>query len=272
MILLYDKNFEDLTKSAEERLTSLGISKSPGSIAKLLLNIVNTSFAELYDTLRVNHVQSFLSTATGSFVDEIGFLLNCKRLVDEKDEAYKYRITNQVLSLAKANETAIRLAALSVDGVVDVKLKPFSHGIGSFTVIVITKDSQADSGVLSAVQTLVSEVEGYGIKSTVANPELNEVKIKITLLLKDTLSDANKQSIKSTARVSVQDYLSSRAIGEPIIINELTQRIMEVNESIVTYTCDKFIINRKKANYVNQECRWNQRFILSSSSDAITIS
>jgi hypothetical protein len=96
LILLYDKTLEDLILEAETELAVNNFSTTPGSLAKLFLNIINKMQSELYSTLRINHMQAFLSSATGSFIDEIGLLLNCKRNVDEEDDFYKDRISKQV--------------------------------------------------------------------------------------------------------------------------------------------------------------------------------
>lgn len=49
----------------------------------------------------------------------------------ESDANYRYRLSNATLASEKANEIAIRLAALSVDGVADVIIRKYARGIGS---------------------------------------------------------------------------------------------------------------------------------------------
>lgn len=271
MILLFDKTFEDLSKKAEAGLVKTGFSIAPGSIAKLLLNIINENLAEFYETLKTNHLQSFVSTATGQFLEAIGRLVNCDRITNETDDDYRFRITKQILTTATANETAIRMAALSVDGVQDIVLKNYSYGAGSFSVLVITDKPKTSELILMAVRSAVEKVAGYGIKFEVGNPEINTIKIKIKLLTKDYLSDGEKQNIKSYVKSNLKKYFTSRHIGEGIIINEITQRVMEVNDDIIDYTCEEFRINNKMAMFINQDCRWNERYMMSSEPDAIII-
>lgn len=271
MILMLNKTFEDLRLKAEAELVKIGFSIAPGAIAKLLLNIINAEIAGFYESLTVNHVQAFLSTATGDFLDAIGYLLNCRRLADEKDDDFRYRISKQILFTASANETAIRLAALSVPGIQDVVLKKFSYGSGSFTVLIITDKPVADASLVEAVRMNVDKVAGFGVKFDVTNPDLDVVKMKIQLSIKDSVSDGVAQDIRYLVRDRLKDYLTSRHIGEPLIINEITQRIMEVNSDIVSYTCTDFRINNQLTVYVNQTCRWNERYMLSADPDAIII-
>ena len=139
MIVLNTKTFEELKDEATVDLTSVGFSTSPGSIAKLFLNIVNKNIANLYNTLTVNHLRAFVTTSDGEALDAIGVLLHCTRLKDETDDNYRYRITQQCLTLATSNETAVRLTALTVEGVEDVILKSaFSSSIIYGDVSIIT--------------------------------------------------------------------------------------------------------------------------------------
>ena len=119
MIVLNTKTFDELKEEAISDLQAVGFNTSPGAIAKLFMNIVNQNIANLYDTLTVNHIRAFVTTADGAALDAIGVLVQCFRLKDETDDNFRYRIVNQCLTLATSNETAIRLTALTVEGVND---------------------------------------------------------------------------------------------------------------------------------------------------------
>lgn len=271
MILMLNKSFDDLQEKAKAKLTELGFSTDPGSIVKLLLGIINEEFAEAYEALTISHTQAFLSTATGEFLDGIGLLLSCKRYSEEEDEDYRYRISKQILTTATSNETSVRLAALSVQGVKDVVLRNYALGAGSFSALILTEDREGDVVAVEQVRDAISKVAGYGIKFEVESPRPVEVKIKIKLITKDTVSDMDRQDLKYLVSNSLKDYFNTRKIGEPIIINQITQRTMEVSKDIISYACEDFRVDRKLSVYVNQECRWNERFIVSPEPDAILI-
>ena len=185
MIVLNTKTFEEVKDEATVDLTSVGFSTSPGSIAKLFLNIVNKNIANLYNTLTVNHLRAFVTTSDGEALDAIGVLLCCTRLKDETDDNYRYRITQQCLVLATSNETAIRLTALTVDGVEDVILKPYSMGAGSFTVIVLSNEDVTNKGILDTVYQKLLKVHGYGRRYNVVSPTLTYVSIRQRLYLNE---------------------------------------------------------------------------------------
>ena len=271
MIALNTKTFEELSAEATSDLQAVGFSASPGSIAKLFMNIVNQNIANLYNTLTVNHIRAFVTTADGGALDAIGTLLQCYRLKNETDDNFRYRITHQCLTLATSNETAIRLTALTVEGVNNVILKPYSMGAGSFTVIVLSDEDTTSSGILERVEQKLLSVHGYGIRYNVVSPTLTYVSIKHKIYLNETLSDIEKQEIRYEVQLALTKYLNNLNIGEDISIDKITQVIMNVSDKILQESNLAFYINGEKALYVNQSCRWFERFIASKDADNVVI-
>ena len=271
MIVLNTKTFDELSKEATSDLEAVGFNTSPGSIAKLFMNIVNKNIANLYNTLTVNHLRAFVTTADGNALDAIGVLLNCYRDGSESDDNFRYRITQQCLTLATSNETAIRLTALTCDGVNNVVLKPYSMGAGSFTVIIISDEDVAANGILEEVRNKLLKVHGYGIRYNVVSPTLTYVSIKQRIFLSDRLSDAEKQEVRYNVQLNLTEYLSSLNIGESIMVDKITQVIMNTSEYILQEANVDFYINGEKALYVNQTCRWFERFMVSNEVDNVVI-
>ena len=271
MNLLFNKTFSDLDISTNTYFDDNNISKTPGSIAKLLLNLINTNIADLYSALTVNHVLSFLSTAQDSAVDEIGYMMNCTRIVDEIDDDYKYRISKWILTTATANETAIRLAALGITDVQDIVMRKFSYGPGTYTIVILTNNVSANSTVITNVTTVVEAVNGYGINYEIVNPDMKYVSLKIKLLNQDTSSDGSNLDMSYLTMDALKIYLLSRPIGGSIIIDDITKIIKNINSGIISYICTEIRINGKIAMFINQDCRWNERFILSLDADAIMV-
>ena len=271
MIVLNTKTFEELKTEATADLAAIGFDTSPGAVAKLFMNIVNKNIANLYNTLTVNHIRAFVTTADGAALDAIGVLVQCFRLKDETDDNFRYRIVNQCLTLATSNETAIRLTALTVEGVKDVILKPYSMGAGSFTVIVLSDEDVTASGILEEVRQKLLDVHGYGIRYNVVTPTLTYVSIKHRIYLNDKISDIEKQEIRYNVQLALTEYLSTLKIGENIMTDKITQVIMNVSDNIIQESNMAFYINGEKAIYVNQSCRWFERFIVSKDKDNVII-
>ena len=283
MILISNKDFSSLSETTMERLNAAGFTTTPGGIAKLFADILNKNISDFYDTLTINHMQAFITTATGEFLDAIGVLLNCVRKTDETDEDYRNRITHQVLSLSMANETAIRLTVLQVDGVEDVILKRYSHGPGSFTVVPLINVSYEVAAVLKAVEEAVLKVCSYGEKVVVKAPTIKYVKMTVSLIFSINTTDVERQNTAVAVRENIISYINSLSAGSPFLVNELTQRIMNMESSItgqsydyskdkiINYSCADFKINNQTCLLINQGARWDEKFAVSPDTNAITV-
>lgn len=271
MIVLNTKNFNELQQESLEELEALGFSSNKGSIARLFLSIINTRVAAAYRALTVNHIRAFLSTSSGSALDAIGVLLNCFRNGDD-DEKFRYRISKQCLVLATSNETAVRLTAYSVEGVNDAFIKPWAMGAGTFAILIVPESSVMNTEkLLEDVKDTVSETCAYGIKFLVQVPTLTRLKLGYKLYIKDTVSDSDMQTIRYGVRDVLSDYIANLQVGQALMIDQLTQEIMNVSDDIVSHENTMFSINNKKALYVNQSVRWFEKFALSMEPDALVI-
>lgn len=272
MILLNNKSFEELCEQTDAALDKVGFDTSPGSIAKLFADIINGILEEFYETLTINHMQAFLTTATSDRLDKIGILLNCTRLENEDDDTYRTRISYQTLSLAKANETAIRLACLTVENVEDVKLKKFSHGPGSFSIVPITSDPFID--MTAEIEKAVVDIASYGERLIIKTPDYKKVKMTILITFSSYVNSNDKnesQEILVSVRDAIIKYINSIPLGEAIIINKLTETIMAISEEIVSYSCSLFKINNKNCLFINQGAKWDEKFIVSPEDEAIQV-
>jgi uncharacterized phage protein gp47/JayE len=270
MKVLNTKSLEELTKESISDLEAVGFSTSNGSIAKLFLNIINKYLSEFYNVLTINHLRAFVTTSDGDGLDAIGALLQCTRLDGESDDNYRYRITNQCLVLATSNETAIRLAALTTEGVEDCIVKEYAMGSGSFAVIIITNEQDTNS-VIESVKEKLQNVHAYGIRYTVEVPKLTYIKIKHSISISDRVSDTEKQEIRYDVQLALSDYFNNLSIGQNINTDKITQIILNTNENIIQESNIDLYINNQKAIYNNQTCRWFEKFALSPDIDNVVI-
>jgi uncharacterized phage protein gp47/JayE len=251
----------------------MGLDRDAGGVARLLLNIMNKRLSTYYDTLKLNQMMAFVSKAKDGFLDEIGKILDCTRLDSEigDDDAFRFRITKQIQIVAAANKMAIRLAALSVDGVMDVMLKPFTHGTGSFSVYVITQDPVTPDDILTLVQQKIDECEAYGVRGEVYRPILLPVEMKIRLLFKKTVPDLDRKLTVAQVQDALKTYVNSRNVGQPVFIKEMNELIKSFYSGIVDVIIFNYAINNRPVLPVDQDCAWNERFIESDKPGAIQV-
>lgn len=234
----------------------------PGSIARTFLEILSEEFFSFYNQLEVATAMAFVSTSNGAYLDMIGKLLDCTRNSGESDENYRARITNQVYVVAGANLTAIRLAALQVEGVTDIMFREYSHGAGSFTLYVISDDPELDQSILNRVQEAIDEKKAYGIYAEVKTPVLIPVELKVRLVFSDGASVAERESIRQNVARNLRTYINLIQIGSSFVLNEAIQRIMETSEKIKDVDIYSMKVNNTSRFVSNANLKWEERFIL----------
>ena len=106
-------------------------------------------------------------------------------------------------------------------------------GAGSFTVIILSDEDVTDSKILETVKQKLLNVHGYGIRYNVVSPTLTYISMKQHLYIRDSLSDIEKQDIRYNVQLELIKYLSNLDIGEDIVVDKITQIIMNVSSDII---------------------------------------
>jgi uncharacterized phage protein gp47/JayE len=150
----------------------------------------------------------------------------------ESDSNYRFRISQQAANLAKANEMAVRLAALQVPGVADIRLTRWQRGIGTADIIVQATTLTVSNALLALVSGAVREAEGIGNYVYVRRPTEIGVKIEISLKYRNNLKASVRADIQTRVAVAIREYINNLPIGEGYVINEIVQRVLDVDDNI----------------------------------------
>lgn len=234
----------------------------PGSVARTFVEILTEEFYEFYNELELASTMSFVSTASGRYLDMIGRLLDCQRENGEGDENYRSRIINQVYVVAGANYTSIRLKALSVQGVKDVVFREYTHGAGSFTIHVITDEAETPVSVLNEVESVVNKTKAYGVYAEVKTPVLIPLGLMVRLVFSKNTGNAEKMTIRQNVSRSVKDYIDSLSLGDTMVINEVIERIMHSDEKIEDLEIYSLKVNGVGQFVNNIDTNWDERLVL----------
>lgn len=271
-MILFHKTIDEISRETLEALEAAGIkNSSPGDMVRIMLAVMNDRLGKYYESLELNHMQAFVSRAAGIRLEAIGEMVNCKRRASEDDESYRYRITRQILSVATANETAVRLAALSVAGVQDVLIKPMTHGSGSFSIYVIDENAQTSEEVLDLVRSAVEEVKALGIRSTVMRPIVKEIEISIRITLPKNYDEFTRTYIESSVRRLVDERLNSSTIGQVLDTDDIKRDIVESIPDLVDIQIYNLKVDGRETLPGILQPRWNERFVESGKQNAIRV-
>lgn len=260
------KTMDQLQSKSLDLLKDTPIKDSgPGQVVRLLLAAINSNLADYYSDLNTQHFASYVSTAEGDMLDLLGDIIHCKRLPGEPDSEYRYRISQQALADATANNTAIRLAALSVEGVKDVILHEYALGTGSCAVYCIIDDIKQEESILAAVRRNIEKTRGSGSRVEVLTPRLIPVGMKIALVFRNGISDLYKQTIRSTASRLIAVYLNSLYPGQPVLMDTIDKISRQAGlygtNDVVEVHILNLIRDGKEVKVEDQHCRWNERFV-----------
>jgi uncharacterized phage protein gp47/JayE len=130
------------------------------------------------------------------------------------------------------NETAIRLGALSVPGVADVSMTPHVRGLGTFGVYVKSLDARVTDELIDAVQDVVDQVQSFGNRGFALQPKEIGIEMVLSITYRETLTSKDRANINRTIVGAMYDYINNLDIGEDFIVNEVVQRVMQIDDRI----------------------------------------
>lgn len=255
---------EVLREMMDEVVSKTSIeSMNPGTIARTLLEIFNSKISACYRYFDIYTSMSFLSTASGMYLDMIGAMLGCSRAANESDTNYRYRISKQVFTAAAANATSVRLQCLSVSGVKNVIITPYSRGNGSFTVHVITDEVDTPSNIISEVEAIVVKTKAEGIKAIVTKPTIIPINIKFNVVRRNG-SSISELTLSLQIKEAISDYVDEVAMGGNVSILELL-RIAQMNQNVGQVYINSLYIDGKAAIVESQyKLDWDERAYVNS--------
>lgn len=150
----------------------------------------------------------------------------------ESDEDFRYRISKQVTASEMGNETAIRLSALSVPGVADVSMVPYVRGLGTFAVYIKSLEARVSDELVDAVQDTIDTVQSFGNRGYALKPKEIGIEMVLSLTYRESITSRDRASINRDVVGTMYDYINNLDIGEDFIINEVVQRVMQVDDRI----------------------------------------
>lgn len=152
----------------------------------------------------------------------------------ENDDNLRFRIRQSISTAAGANTAAIRLAALQVPGVSDIKVLNARAGLGTFDVVVFGIDPIVSNGVIRAVQTRVDSATAVGTKAIATAPRIVGVSINTSVKLVSGLTTGQKNAAINAARQAAREYIVGLNSGSSFVINSLVNTMISASNNIVS--------------------------------------
>lgn len=159
----------------------------------------------------------------------------------EKDIDYRARIASSMTSRQGANETAIRVAALSAPGVAEATVSSFSRGAGSFEVMVIPTGNRVPAASMEQIKSRVAATAALGVAFDVREPDYVQLKLEMRVSFDSTVSDPNKALMLRDMEREVLSYIGDVRPGGELSMARIQSIALEtsasVTDAVVTYLC-----------------------------------
>ena len=150
----------------------------------------------------------------------------------ESDEMYRKRIIKAIKSNSFGTAESLRLRALGVSGVRDVRVRESSYGLGSCDIIVVPESQKVSSALVTELYATLSEVKPVGIKLNVRVAERVPVNVAVNIVLPAGLSETAVTGIENQASLFLKRYLNSKTIGDNISFGDMESQVKLASDFI----------------------------------------
>lgn len=164
---------------------------------------------------------------------------------EENDDQFRARIASTVIANQGANETAVRLAALSAPGVAEVRIVPYLYGAGSFKLLIIPVGNRVPVQTLLDVREAVASVAAFGIYFTVAEPRYRRFSTIVSLRYADSVVAGEQNTVRANVEQAILNYIGSVPTGGELIVTRLGAVIRAADDRVYDYSVDALCIDGK---------------------------
>lgn len=174
----------------------------------------------------------------------------------ESDVSYRFRLQNAFESKSFATFTAIRLAALSIQGVADISLINCEQGPGTYALYIDGVSPTVSPDLVRRVSDAVNSVSAEGIRGFVSGARTLGTEFVIAIHWKTNASADDKAIDYRNMRKYVEDTLNRSRMSEELDLVNFLDDIRSTANSVHSF-------GRAKAN------EFEQVYIYKTSPDGI---
>lgn len=150
----------------------------------------------------------------------------------ESDEMLRRRISKAVKTNSFGTAESMRLRALGVSGVRDVRIRESSYGLGSCDVIFVPESQKVSTALVNDIFAALSEVKPVGIKLNIRMAERVPINIAISIALPSGLNSTVITGIENQASLFLKRYLNSKTIGDSISFGDIESQVRLASDFI----------------------------------------
>ena len=186
------------------------------------------------NTLRAHDFTSYVGSGAGSLkvTNRFAIVNGTDR---ETDAFLRARIALAAVALQRGNLTSLRFAALSVPGVIDVRILRYHDGIGSVGVFVTGQDNEAPPALVSEVQLALTGWGSAGEVVTAYSPEQVGIALETKVNLSREVTVNEQNEIEQKLLDAARSFFSDLSIGEAASLSVLLRDLLATDTLIVNF-------------------------------------
>lgn len=150
----------------------------------------------------------------------------------ESDELFRLRISRSIKESSYGTNESLRLNALGIQGVRDVRVRESSYGLGSCDIIVVPESQRIDAGLVQSVLQTLSAKKPVGIKLNIRMADRIPVNVVANIVVPSGLSQQVLTAVETQAALFTKRYLNSMTIGSSLSFGDIESQIRSSSDFI----------------------------------------
>lgn len=150
----------------------------------------------------------------------------------ESDDMYRKRIVKTIKSNSFGTAESLRMRALGVQGVRDVRVRESSYGLGSCDIIVVPESQRISANLVNLIFESLAEAKPVGIKLNVRMAERAPVNLAVSISIPSGVNSTTVSAIENQATLFLKSYLNSKTIGDSISNGEIEAVVRSTSDLI----------------------------------------
>lgn len=151
----------------------------------------------------------------------------------QTDQSYRFSISKAWTAQSIANETSLKIAALSVPGVKEAKIFSWYNGIGTTGLVIDVFEGRTPSSLLSLVSSRASLFTSAGEIVNVYTPKYVALELELIVKTKSEMTSLEKTKLTNQIVSFTKAYINKFRIGQSFSLESYLSSITRLSNSII---------------------------------------
>ena len=153
--------------------------------------------------------------------------------IPDKDDYYRNRIKNALLSAESANETAVRLEILKIPSITDAIFLRRYRGIGTADIVVDSETGEVSGITMESINRAIGRTAAVGMDIKSRGPKRVGLSATLTAKFSAQSSVAIKIQAKTAIRAAIEALIASTPLGGSLRLNDIAEAARKAHPAIV---------------------------------------